>query len=121
MLQCRHCGAAVSRDEPIPRDAECAGCGRDLRACVQCRFYDPVYHNACRETEADPVAEKERRNFCEFFSFNREPFTKAGSNPREAEARSRLESLFGGTPQPDRAADARSKLESLFRKPEPEE
>ena len=67
---CRHCGTAVTRDAPIPRDAECTGCGRDLRACVQCRHYDPAYNNACRETEAEPVAEKERRNFCEFFEFN---------------------------------------------------
>ena len=119
MLHCRHCGTAVSQGEPIARDAECSGCGRDLRACVQCRFYDPAYHNACRETEADPVAEKERRNFCEFFSFNSEPFSGAAPNPREAEARARLEGLFGGKGTTDRAADARSKLESLFRKPDP--
>ena len=121
MFHCRHCGTAVSYDEPIPRDAECGGCGRDLRACVQCRFYDPAYNNACRETEADPVAEKERRNFCEFFSFNRESFQPAPRGAREAEARARLEGLFGGKSTPDRSADARSKLESLFRKPDPEE
>ena len=118
-FHCRHCGTAVTRDAPIPRDAECTGCGRDLRACVQCRHYDLAYNNACRETEADPVAEKERRNFCEFFEFNPEPFRAASQGP-QADARARLEGLFGGKPAGDRAADARQRLDALFRKPDPE-
>ena len=122
-FHCRHCGTPVGRDEPIPRDAECTGCGRDLRACVQCRHYDPAYHNACRETEADPVSEKERRNFCEFFSFDPAPLRPQGTG-REAEARARLEGLFGGKPGTetgrDRTSDARRRLDALFRKPDPE-
>jgi len=122
MFHCHRCGTQVHLDEPIPRDGECTGCGRDLRACMQCRHYDPAYNNACRETEADPVADKERRNFCEFFAFNRAPFKAAAPNPRQAEARAKLESFFGGrSGKPDAAADARAKLESLFRKSEPEE
>src|SRR5262245_16563313 len=114
---CRHCGATIEVGDPVPRDAECPGCGRDLRACVQCRHYDPAYHNACRETEADPVTEKERRNFCEFFAFSSEPFRAAGG-AREAEARARLSALFGGpSPAADRASEARRKLDALFRKP----
>lgn len=74
MLHCRHCGAAIPYDEPIPREAACEGCARDLHACVQCRHYDPAYNNSCRETMADPVEDKERRNFCEYFSFSREAF-----------------------------------------------
>src|SRR2546425_924288 len=59
MFVCRHCGAAVTFSEPLPRDAECAVCGRDLRACIHCRHYDPAMNNSCRETEAEPVIEKE--------------------------------------------------------------
>ncbi len=55
ILQCRHCGTPVTLSEPLPRDAECSGCGKDLRACVQCRHYDTAYNNSCRETMADPV------------------------------------------------------------------
>jgi hypothetical protein len=84
----------VTLGEPIPRDAECAGCGRDLRACVQCRHYDLAYHNACRETMAEPVADKQRRNFCEYFSFSLAPFGAAAESDRAAEARRKLESLF---------------------------
>jgi hypothetical protein len=96
MLSCRHCGGPVSIGEPIGREAACDSCGRDLHACVQCRHYDPRYNNSCRETMADPVEDKDRRNFCEYFSFNREPFQAHRGGP---------------------AADARAKLEGLFKKP----
>lgn len=115
MPLCRHCGAAVTVSEPIPRDAECAGCGRDLRACVHCRHYDPAYHNACRETEAEPVLEKDRRNFCEFFSFAQGPLAPKADAGRQADARAKLEQLFGGKPSgPSSSASARAKLDALF-------
>lgn len=136
-LLCRSCGTAVPFDEPIPRDAECPSCRQDVRCCLNCRHYDPRLNNSCRETEADPVPEKHRRNFCEFFSFNREPLgPKSAGASREADARKKLEQLFGGGGAPgpsqtardkaeglfggrkdDRADDARKKLDSLFGKP----
>ena len=136
---CHHCGAAVDVDEPIARDRECPSCRGDLRACVNCRHYDPRLHNHCRETEAEHIEDPRRRNFCEFFSYRRDAYVPAGSSSREADARSKLAGLFGEAPgasrpsgrealdklfgakpeSKDRAADARSKLEGLFRKPEP--
>jgi hypothetical protein len=118
MPQCRHCGTAVTLSEPIPRDAECSGCGKDLRACVQCRHYDTAYNNACRETMADPVVEKERRNFCEYFSFSTAPFQAGAGSSRQADARAKLEGLFGGGGKPTPSADARKRLEDLFKKPD---
>ena len=99
-LQCHFCGAQVPFDEPIGRSLSCGACGRDLRCCVNCRHYDTRYNNACTETQADPVEDKARANFCEFFYFSRAPFA-AGARPV------------------DRAAEARARLESLFRKPAP--
>jgi hypothetical protein len=92
-LQCHHCGAPVRFDETLPRDAECAACGGDLRCCLNCRHYDVNFNNACRETEAEPVVDKQRRNFCEFFSYSPAPFEKRGRG-REAEARAKLSGLF---------------------------
>jgi hypothetical protein len=118
-LTCRHCGTPVPLDEPLPRDLVCEGCNRDLRACVHCRHYDLHYNNSCRETMADPVVDKDRRNFCEYFMFSREPFTgTAPTRDRAAEARSKLDSLFGGPPKsgPSREEEARRKLENLFKK-----
>jgi len=111
-------------DEPIGREATCEGCGRDLRACRQCRHYDTRYNNACRETMADPVQDKERRNFCEYFSFTRAPFTAATkTSDRAQQARDKLEGLFkaGSAGPQSRESDARKRLDALFEKPAPED
>lgn len=78
---------------------------------------------------ADPVEDKARRNFCEYFQLDKSPLAAnaggAASQGREAAARARLEQMFGGkgsaaaascepTPGGDRAADARKKLDQLF-------
>ncbi len=119
--QCQFCGTAVTLDEPIPRESSCEKCLRDLKCCRQCRHYDPSLNNSCRETEAELVEDKERRNFCEFFAFNPAPFRAASvDKSREALARAKLEGLFKGgasNPSADRVADARAKLDALFKKP----
>ena len=118
--QCQYCGAAVTLSEPIPRESSCESCRHDYRSCRQCRHYDPTRNNSCRETEAELVEDKTRRNFCEFFDFNPAPFRAALADAgREAQARAKLEGLFkGGTPGPgaDRSSDARKKLDALFKK-----
>lgn len=119
--QCHFCGAPVTVGEPIPRESECESCRRDLRCCRNCRHYDVRYNNACRETMADPVEDKDRKNFCEYFDFTTEPFVAAASGDRAAKARAGLDALFGSTGKPDRAADARAKLDALFRKPDPDD
>jgi hypothetical protein len=120
-LVCHLCGAPLEVNEPVARDAECPSCRGDVRCCRNCRHYDERYNNSCRETEADPVPEKTRRNFCEFFSFSREPFAVSGAGAkREADARSKLDALFGGKPSPSRSSDAKKKLDALFKPPRPE-
>ena len=112
---CHLCGATLDVHEPIPRDAECPSCRNDVRCCRNCRHYDERYNNSCTETQADPVPEKTRRNFCEFFYFSREPFPAAAAGTkRESDARSKLDSLFGGKATPAPGGDARSKLDALF-------
>ena len=120
---CHACGERVPLDEPVPRDAECARCGADLRSCANCRHWDPRLSKECREPEAEPVAEKRRRNFCEFFAYSRAPFAGAPVADRTAAARAGLDALFGG-PRAAPASppsDARARLEALFRKPSPED
>lgn len=100
---------------PIPRDSQCPSCGHDVRCCTNCRHYDPAFNNACRETEAEPVGDHERRNFCEYFDFDPAPFdaARAGSG-RSAQARSKLDSLFGGGGSAGSSAVAKKELEGLF-------
>lgn len=118
-IQCHACGAPVAISEPIPRDAECGACRHDLRCCTNCRHYDTRYNNSCRENSAEPVEDKERRNFCEYFSFSREPHRGSSAvSAKQDDARRKLDSLFGGQrPTTDRQHDARAKLDSLFRRP----
>ncbi len=99
-LVCHACGERVPYAEPIPREAACARCGADLRACANCRHWDPRYHNECRETEADPVSDRRRRNFCEFFEYSRAPFAGAAAQDRAAAARAKLDALFRRKPDP---------------------
>ena len=47
---------------------ECLFCRADLHVCKNCEFYDVKVYNECRETSADIVREKDRTNFCDFFS-----------------------------------------------------
>ena len=117
--QCQSCGAAVTVADPVPRESSCESCRHDYRACRQCRHFDTSRNNACRETEADPVEDKSRRNFCEFFDFNPAPFRGVAPDAnREARARAGLAGLFKSdiAAPPDRATDARARLEALFKK-----
>lgn len=93
-IQCHQCGASVNINEPLARDAECESCRGDLRCCVNCTHYDTHFNNSCRETQAEPVVEKKRRNFCEYFVFTREAVKAGGATDRAAEARKKLEQLF---------------------------
>ena len=121
-LQCQSCGAPVTLGEPIPRDSECESCRHDLRSCRNCRHWDPRYNNECTESMAEPVVDKARRNFCEYFYFNRAPYAPAaGGQSRESDAHAKLAGLFKDAPPSEKKSDARARLDALFKKPEREE
>ncbi|HEX7077515.1 MAG TPA: hypothetical protein VF363_03755 [Candidatus Eisenbacteria bacterium] len=100
MSACAFCGTPLDSKMRVPREAECPNCGRDLHACVQCRHFDPTVNNQCREPQAEWIVDRERRNFCDYFSLN--PAARAGIRTV------------------DRAKDARQKLDQLFKTKEPE-
>ncbi|NCN04624.1 MAG: hypothetical protein GW949_03225 [Spirochaetales bacterium] len=78
----------------MPRDTECPQCRTDVRCCMNCRFYSPGSKWECRETIPDPVYDKERRNFCEYFDF-RTTDSLNRSGEKEEKARKALNTLFG--------------------------
>lgn len=94
MTVCYRCRYELVLKERVGRRDTCPGCGADLHCCLNCAFYDPGYANACREPDAEPVFDKGRSNFCEYFTFR---------DDRER-------------PRPSAAADARARLEALFHK-----
>ena len=66
---CWYCGSPVT-DQIIGRSLRCQDCGKDLRSCKNCRFFLPGSRGDCRETSAEKQPDKERANFCDWFSLD---------------------------------------------------
>lgn len=67
-LNCFSCSQELIFNDSVARRDECFKCRADVHVCKNCEFYDPKVYNACRETSAEVVQEKERANYCEYFS-----------------------------------------------------
>lgn len=124
-LVCWKCGASL-RDLPIPlaRLAECNACGAELYVCRMCRFFEARVAQKCVEERADPPLDKDRANFCDYFSPR--PHAYQPTDDAESQkARAQLEALFGAPQAEDDipasagetssdAEKARAELERLF-------
>lgn len=82
MGKCYFCGKEF--EAPVYRATVCPSCGKDLKICLNCKFYSPGSHYDCRETILEPVRDKERANFCDHF--------QPGSNYKEGSGRLEKES-----------------------------
>jgi hypothetical protein len=76
---------------PLARESRCRACAKDLHACRQCTYYDPTKGKNCAEPIADEVIDKERANFCGYFTLNLH--AHAGTAQADA-ARAELASMF---------------------------
>lgn len=90
-MNCAFCGEKTEVKGKVSRNDLCPHCGRDLKCCKQCTFYDSGAYNECREVSADRVVAKERANFCEHFV---PTGSRRGKVDRAQEARKELEALF---------------------------
>ena len=87
---CWSCGGKLE-DSDYGRQHSCPGCGKDTHVCRNCGFHDRSYNNECRENQADRVVEKERANFCDYFS----PVSGAGAGaPSKDDLLSAADALF---------------------------
>jgi len=75
---CWYCGEIIADPEPIGRSLRCTQCGKDLRSCKNCRFFLPGSRGDCKESSAEPQADKERANFCDWFSLDQKYRVKTG-------------------------------------------
>ena len=96
---CWYCGSPVTDKEPFGRSLLCPDCGKDMRVCKNCRLFLPGSRGDCAETNAEPMHDKERANFCDWFSLN--PVLRK-SGPGQAQDR-------------EKAASARSDFDNLFK------
>lgn len=69
---CFKCGNNLELGTVVSREEECPDCGSDARVCLNCIHYDKSSYNDCKESNAERIVEKDRRNFCDYF--------KAGAN-----------------------------------------
>ncbi|NMC62874.1 MAG: hypothetical protein GYA55_06855 [SAR324 cluster bacterium] len=69
-LLCFHCGKKIEASGlgNFGRNETCPQCDSDVHVCLNCKHYDEHSYNDCREEQAERVLEKDRRNFCEYFS-----------------------------------------------------
>ena len=121
-LVCWRCGAMLD-DLPLPfaRLAECRNCRTELHVCRMCQYYDRSVAKSCREPVADEVNDKERANFCGYFTPRPRAHVPGNERPADA-AQAALDALFG-KPAPtadDEASAAKRELEDLFRPREPD-
>ena len=118
-LSCWRCGAGLAGlSLPLARLDECPACTMPLHVCRMCRYFDAGVPRQCREDDAEEVREKERPNFCDYFTPSPDAFSPTARDA-DAEARRRLESLFGGGDEAQEGGGARdpvSAAEALFRK-----
>lgn len=69
-MQCFHCGTNLeaSGSGNFGRNETCPKCDSDVHVCLNCQHYDESSYNQCREPQAERVLDKEKRNFCEYFT-----------------------------------------------------
>jgi hypothetical protein len=92
---CYFCGKPITAPEPIGRSAVCEYCGKDLRACKNCRHVLGDTRGKCAEAQAESVKDQERANFCDWF----------GLDPKLREGGKAAQSADGGSQASKQAFD----------------
>ena len=97
MHACHFCGTAVENPREVYRSSTCPACGKDLKICLNCRFYSLGAHWDCAESIDEMVRDKDRANFCTFFSFRQStPGAKGAAQPDAGQqAKRKIDKLFG--------------------------
>lgn len=100
MISCQKCGnnleAFLSKlpgNKPSRQDT-CPQCLSDLKSCLNCEFYDSSRKWECREDISERVSDKEKNNFCDYFSMNRKASKKSDSEPSRNALLNAAEALF---------------------------
>jgi hypothetical protein len=95
MIGCYKCGYILPPHTKIYRTTRCPECDADLKVCLNCRFYDPSSHWECKETIQEQVKDKDRANFCDYFSPLENPGPRNENQQKKEEDRKKFNNLFG--------------------------
>jgi len=77
--QCWHCGQQLVGAD-YHRESVCPSCSKASHVCKNCTFYQPGIANNCRETIAEPVTDKQRANFCDYFEPGKQTHSTTATN-----------------------------------------
>ncbi len=95
-IRCFRCGTSLAAlSLPLSRQDECPECAVYLHVCLMCEFFDASVPRQCREDGADDVTDKDRVNFCDWFSPSESAFNPARKTQAES-AKQSLDALFAG-------------------------
>ena len=92
MARCPYCGTEVS--SPVHHSSECPKCSKSLHTCRCCTFFSPDAHYGCRESIDEPVWDKDRANFCDYFRLTDKPVGPSKDEQRAQKSREALANLF---------------------------
>jgi hypothetical protein len=93
----------VKEADPIGRSFRCPDCGKDLRSCKNCRHYLPGARGDCAEssvriTGGEIPSDRERGNFCDWFSLDQKFRAVTGGDKsaveKAAAAKTSFDDLF---------------------------
>jgi hypothetical protein len=90
---CFKCNTVNTASSSFGRRDECTQCHSDLHSCLNCIHYDQGSYNECKEPSADYVKEKDRANFCDYFS----PSDKSKNANKKDDLLAAAEALFKKT------------------------
>ena len=94
-MQCWKCGTELENVLlPFSSYEECGKCRADLHAFFGCRHYYPAAADACREDRADFILDKDKANFCDFFTVHTKAY-RHRDNAAAQKARAALAEMFG--------------------------
>jgi len=91
MAKCPFCGAEVQT--PVHHSAECPKCNKVLHSCRCCVFYSTDAHFGCRESIDEPVWDKDKANFCDYFRLT-DKTASTSDDKRAGKSREALKNLF---------------------------
>ena len=101
---CHKCKNELFFEVKLQRADTCPHCSVDLHCCKNCEHWDPSAHNQCKEHIAEYIPDREKANYCTFFTF-KDGTPEDPSAPGSRRPESKLDALFK-----KKQARARSRL-----------
>ncbi|MDH4128039.1 MAG: hypothetical protein OEV44_04760 [Spirochaetota bacterium] len=90
MKVCYNCNTEWISDGKPGRQETCVNCDFYLHCCLNCLFYNESSYNECRESRAERVIDKEKSNFCDYFTFK----TNAYQDKPKLDTKKAFDDLF---------------------------